>query len=91
MEFIGATKPETALQRAFAMEPDLIYVLSDGMLTNNFRSKPRLLQLLDELNPDRRVRIYTIAYLDQAGSDLLMTIARKHGGEFKFVSENDLP
>jgi hypothetical protein len=82
----GGTKPEAALRRALALEPDLVYLLSDGI---DFH--PSLLERLDEWNRGRAVRIYTIAYLDQAASELLERIAREHHGEFKFVSEDDLP
>jgi len=82
----GGTRPAGALRRALALEPDLIYLLSDGI---DFH--PHLLSNLDEWNRGRRVRIYTIAYLDQTGSELLEQIAREHHGEFRFVSENDLP
>jgi hypothetical protein len=82
----GGTKPGAALRRAIALEPDLVYLLSDGI---DF--EPRLHADLDEWNRARRVRIYTIAYLDRTGSELLEQIAREHHGEFKFVSEDDLP
>ena len=81
----GGTKPERAIRRALAIEPDLIYLLSDGV---DFQ--PSLLGKLDEWNKRRRVRIYTVAYLDQTGSALLERIAREHDGEFKFVSEDEL-
>jgi hypothetical protein len=82
----GGTKPEGALRRALALEPDILYLLSDGISFD-----PALLQRLSEWNPQRRTRIYTIAYLDQTGRQLLEVVAREHGGEFKFVSEDDLP
>jgi hypothetical protein len=82
----GDTKPERALERALSMEPDLVYLLSDGI---DFR--PSLLEALDAWNKNRRARIFTIAYLDQTGRELLERIAREHNGEFKFVSEDDLP
>lgn len=82
----GDTKPERALERALSMEPDLMYLLSDGI---DFR--PSLLQALKAWNKNLRTRIFTIAYLDQTGSELLERIAREHNGEFKFVSEDDLP
>jgi hypothetical protein len=82
----GDTKPERALERALSMEPDLVYLLSDGI---DFR--PSLLEALDTWNKNRRTRIFTIAYLDQTGSEMLERIAREHNGEFKFVSEDDLP
>jgi hypothetical protein len=82
----GDTKPERAMQRALSLEPDLVFLLSDGI---DFR--PSLLRKLDEWNRARRARIYTIAYLDQTGSEVLEQIAREHNGDFKFVSEHDLP
>ena len=82
----GQTHPEAALRRAIGLEPDLIYLLSDG---DSFPSG--LLHHLDEWNRDRRVRIYTIAYLSHMGRAVLEQIAREHNGEFTFVSEHDLP
>jgi hypothetical protein len=82
----GGTDPAPSLERALELEPDLIYFLSDGD-----RFNPRLLNQLDAWNRERRVQIFTIAYIDQSGRDILELIAREHGGEFKFVSEYDLP
>jgi hypothetical protein len=81
----GSTHPERAMRRALAVDPDLIYFLTDGEF------HPGLLGELDKWNADRRVRIYTIAFFDRAGAELLERIAREHGGEFRFVSENDVP
>ena len=81
----GSTHPERAMQRALSLEPDLVYFLTDGEFD------PSLLGRLDKWNKSRRVRIFTIAFFDQAGAELLEEIAREHGGEFKFVSENDVP
>ncbi len=81
----GSTHPEAAMRRALALEPDLIYFLTDGEFD------PGLLPKLDEWNKERRVLIFTIAYFDMAGAALLERIAREHRGEFKFVSERDLP
>jgi uncharacterized protein with von Willebrand factor type A (vWA) domain len=82
----GGTEPETALNRALQLRPDLIYLLSDGI---DFEAG--LLTKLNEWNRDRKARIFTIAYLDRTGREILEIIAREHGGEFKFVSEYDLP
>ena len=82
----GQTRPAIALRRALALKPDLVYLLSDG---DDF--PPDLLRKLDEWNRERRVRIYTIAYLNRAGRAVLEQIAREHNGEFSFVSEHDLP
>lgn len=81
----GGTRPERALRQALALEPDLIYFLSDGA----FESE--VVDRLKEWNRDGRSKIYTIAYLDQQGRKLLERISRENGGEFKFVTEHDLP
>ncbi|MCH7807975.1 MAG: VWA domain-containing protein [Planctomycetes bacterium] len=81
----GSTHPARAMGRAFAAKPDLIYFLTDGAFD------PDLVRKLDRWNKGRRVRIFTIAFFDRSGAPLLERIAREHGGEFKFVSENDLP
>lgn len=80
----GSTDPRPAMRRAFAVEPDLIYFLTDGEFDAN------LLEVLDTLNRDRGVRIYTIAYVSQQGAALLERIAREHHGEYRFVSENEI-
>ncbi len=80
----GATDPIPAMERAFEVDPDLIYFLTDGDFA------PALLERLRELNRDQRVKIFTIAYVSEAGRGLLEQIAREHGGEFRFVSDNEL-
>lgn len=81
----GGTRPERALRQALALEPDLIYFLSDGVF------EPEVAERLKEWNRGGRTKIYTIAYLDPQGRHLLESIARQHGGEFRFVSEHDIP
>lgn len=81
----GSTDPAPAMRRAFATEPDLIYFLTDGEFNASLVSK------LDRWNKDKSVKIFTIAYFDRSGAALLETIARRNDGQFRFVSENDLP
>ncbi len=81
----GGTRPERALRRALDLEPDLIYFLSDGAF------EPDVVERLQEWNRNGKTKIYTIAYLDQQGRKLLEQIARQNGGEFKFVTDHDLP
>ncbi len=81
----GSTRPGRALRRALGTEPDMIYFLTDGEFD------PSVVEKLDQWNRDRRVRIFTIAFFDRSGAELLERIAREHGGEYKFVSEDDLP
>ncbi len=82
----GGTNPGPALHRALDLEPDLIYLLSDGV---DFDAD--LLEKLKTWNENRKVEIYTIAYLDRSGSELLQLIARQNNGKFKYVTEHDLP
>lgn len=80
----GSTDPIPAMRRALAVKPDLIYFLTDGDFD------PLLIEVLADWNQKQKVRIFTIAYVSQAGSVLLEQIARENGGEFKFVSEHEL-
>ena len=82
----GGTEPAEAMRRAIELRPDAVYLLSDG---DAFPAE--LLHQLDAWNRDRRVRISTIAYLNPTGRKVLETVAREHHGEFKFVSDDDLP
>jgi len=80
----GGTDPRLALRRAFAVDPDLIYFLTDGEFD------PKIVTLLSALNRNRRVRIFTIAYVSRTGAPLLERIAREHNGEYRFVSEDEI-
>ena len=84
----GGTRVDRALMRALELKPDIIYLLSDGEfddLTPNLRAN------LELWNSDRLTRIFTLAFLDSYGWKSLEWIAREHGGEFRYVSEDDLP
>ncbi len=80
----GNTDPSPAMERAFAVKPDLIYFLTDGEFD------PKLLDELRKWNADKRVRIFTIAYVNQMTRAILEKIALENNGEFRFVSEYDL-
>lgn len=84
IEPIGGTDPGPAMKRAFAVDPDLIYFLTDG----NFEDK--LLTTLRKLNRNGSVRIFTIAYVNPEGAARLERIAREHNGEYRFVSEDEI-
>ena len=80
----GNTDPIPAMRRAFAVNPDVIYFLTDGEFDR------RLLDELRKWNSKKRVRIFTIAYVSQRGGALLEQIAREHNGQYRFVSEYEL-
>ncbi len=81
----GSTDPSRAMIRSIRLGAALIYFLTDGEFDRS------LIPKLDRWNRSRRVKIFTIAYFDRSGADLLEEIARDHGGEFRFVTEDDLP
>jgi hypothetical protein len=80
----GSTDPIPAMRRAFDVKPDLVYFLTDGDFD------PALLDWLRKWNRNEQVRIFTLAYVSQAGRILLEQISREHNGEFKFISEHDI-
>ncbi len=84
---MGGTDPRPAMRRAFAVEPDLIYFLTDGEFEGHAQS---MFSMLDKLNRMRDVRIFTIAYVNQRGGAVLERIAREHNGEYRFVSEDEI-
>lgn len=81
----GGTQPEGAMRRAVELEPELIYMLTDGLFDAS------LLVKLREWNSGKDIKISTIAYVSDEGRPLLEQIAREHNGQFRFVSENELP
>ena len=76
-----------AFVKAFAMQPEIIWFLTDG------KSDPKLIQVVDDLNKGKKVRVNTIGYLtehDPMCEDQLKDIAKHNGGQFKSVKEQDL-
>ena len=85
----GKADPIEAMRRAFAVEPELIYFLSDGEYAD---VESELEKTLDQLNADKAVAITTIGFDPSRGPDpqrgpraLLERIARRHGGHFRVV------
>ncbi|HUU89757.1 MAG TPA: VWA domain-containing protein [Phycisphaerae bacterium] len=80
----GETDPSKALERAFAVRPEAIYLLTDGEFDRG------IIGLVKRLNAGRRTRVFTIGFLYDGGTDVLKEIARDSGGQYTFVSEQDL-
>ncbi len=74
----GGTDPAQALRWAFGLKPDTIWLLSDG----EFGDQTAMLR---QLNPNRAVRINTIAFQDPSGAVQLKQIADEHGGVYRFA------
>lgn len=81
----GAADPMTALKRAFAAEPELIYFLTDG---DYLDIQQDLNDLLLRLNPDRRTRITVIWFSwSPLREEVVRGIASRHGGNLHKVKD----
>lgn len=96
----GLSDPIPAFEAAFAMNPDVIFVLSANITgTGIYEVDQRdLLARLEELNPAkpptgrRPTQINCIQFLDPDPLDTLRVIANRHGGAdgYKFFSREEL-
>lgn len=82
------TDPHESIKRALAMQPDAIYLLSDGRFTDNGET----LRLLKRENVDRsgklrkpKVKIHTVGFHQRDGETTLKSIARNYGGQYRFI------
>jgi len=80
----GETDPSKALERAFAVGPELIYLLTDGEFDR------AIIDLVKRLNTGNKVTVHTIGFLYRTGEEVLKKIAEQNSGNYKFVSEADL-
>ena len=74
----GGTDPRAALKRALELEPDVIYLLTDGVFN------PAAIDEVTRQNT-RGVAIHTFCFGDAAGESLLKSIAQKNNGTYKFI------
>jgi len=84
----STSDPIPGLRAAFASEPQLIYLLTDGDFPNN----AAVLEEIRKLNKAGRVKINTIAFMDHGEEyeRTLKQIADENGGLFRFVGEGEL-
>jgi hypothetical protein len=80
----GETDPTDSIERAFAVKPDLIYLLADSEFDR------AIVDLVKQLNADAKVTVHTIAFLRREGESVLKDIAEQNGGNYRFLSEKDL-
>jgi hypothetical protein len=80
----GQTDPQWALQRALQMNPNLIYLLTDGVFSRDIAD--RMIQWAKL----HKVKINTIAYVMESGGSILRKIAEETGGVYRFVPEEQL-
>lgn len=82
------SNPIPGLNAAFATQPELIYLLTDG----DFPDNNAVYQEVRKLAAGKKVAINTIAFFDRGEQYelLLKQIADQTKGSFRFVSEEDL-
>lgn len=74
----GNTDPREALKMALALEPDVIYFLTDGVFD------PKVADEVTKLNT-HKVSIHTFCFTNDSGASMLQNIARKNNGTYKFI------
>ena len=75
---VGQTDPRGAMKYALALQPDVIYFLTDGAFA--FKMKRDLLNIRQS-----RVAIHTFAFSNRTGEDVMKQIAKQNGGKYHFV------
>lgn len=77
----GTTHPVGAIADGFRLQPDTVWLLTDG----RFNRDDQVLNLLRQVNPKAKARINTVAIMDPAGEKVLKQIAGQHDGTYRFV------
>jgi len=80
----GETDPSEAIRRAFACQPEVIYLLTDGEFDRS------IVPLCKSLNGGGKVTIHTIGFLYKGAETVLKQIADENNGDYKFVSDKYL-
>ena len=82
----GATNPIPAIEMAFKMKPQLLYILSDGEF-NDLVPYADVIKRIAELNADKKTRVNTILFGERAdeAEKTMKQIAKDSGGNFVFV------
>ncbi|MGQ0633627.1 MAG: VWA domain-containing protein [Planctomycetaceae bacterium] len=79
-EPFSMTNPTLALQMALAMQPQVIYFLTDGELDD-----PDLVRRVIREANSAKTQIHTIAFENEDGVRTLETIAAENNGTFRFI------
>jgi von Willebrand factor type A domain len=81
-----ATMPAQALQNALSLEPDAIFLLSDGELQDD---SVNMLRIINGFSSSyRQIPIHTVHLFSSEGRETLKLIARENSGTFTPVQNN---
>ena len=85
----GGTEPLPGLEKAFALQPDLIYLFVDPSC---FPDKKAILDLVVKQNLNHVTKLNIIAFEggDPDNQKFLKELALRSGGLYRFLSEKDL-
>ncbi|HET6248447.1 MAG TPA: hypothetical protein VFE47_12165 [Tepidisphaeraceae bacterium] len=88
---LGPMNPIPGIEAAFKLEPQVIYLVTDG----DFPDNEAVLKIIRKLDKDKKVKVYTIAFVGKDDTDtdfiaLLKIIADETGGKYKRVNADEL-
>ena len=78
-----STKPSRALEYALKMQPDAIFILSDGELQDETLQMLRLYNITS--GSRKKIPIHAIHLISQQGMETLKRLAQENGGTFRHV------
>ena len=76
----GGTNPITAVEVAIKLEPDCIWILSDGEFN---KSVSNTIKRLNRSN----IHIHTIAFMNDGSDSILREIAKENNGKFRSINK----
>jgi hypothetical protein len=91
MSAAGTTDPLPAIRMAFAQQPELIYVLTDGF--DQVVSFDAVINEFRKLNVNKKVRVNTILIRSSGNAELervVKIIASENGGVCKIIDRQDM-
>lgn len=79
--------PNQALQAAIGLEPDAIFLLTDGITKSDVMSHLKKTNIREDWldGPQIRCPIHTIGFYSRDGEVLLQQIANENGGQYRYV------
>lgn len=80
----SGTNPEPALGTVARMNPQAIFLLSDGIFS------PLSPSLYTEFN-QKKIQVNTVAFEDESGSQELATIAERTQGKYRYIAPGPIP
>ena len=88
---VGGTDPRSSLKMAFKMNPDAIFMLSDGEFRDEKRDgNPLAIDITrKQIEEESPIRINSIALEDDASKANMEELSTVSGGQFKFVKVKD--